>query len=98
MDEKERQEFSLEDILKEFGDEPEPAETVEEEVLPEEPAEEPAEAPEEVPAEAPPAMDGGSTIRFERIPGVVGKVNNAQHIDDEDEPYIPPQPEPSAEP
>ena len=115
VDEKELQEFSLEDIMKEFGSEPEPEEEppvmpVEEE-LPEKPEEEPVPEAEPIPEDMPslpvqeesepekePSAVTESTIRLDRIPRTVGKVNNAQHIDDEDEPYLPPQPEEKAEP
>nr|MBQ8245457.1 hypothetical protein [Oscillospiraceae bacterium] len=105
MDEKDLQEFSLEDIMKEFGSEPEPQEeqpaeeTTPEEVQPEEAYAEDA-PEEETPAEEPaqPEDMGGTTIRFEKIPDVVPTVRGAQHIDDEDDPILPPQPEEKAEP
>lgn len=104
MDEKENQAFSLEDIMREFGSEPEsqeaqpaeeqlPAEDLPvEEAPPEETPAEPDEAPEQ------PADMGGTTIRFEKIPDTVATVRNAQHIDDEDEPILPPEPEEKTEP
>ena len=111
MDEKERQEqeFTLEDILREFGSgmTEEPEIPVEEE-QPEQPqAEESREAAKEAPAEeaveeiseepeekAPQSAVTGDTIRLEKIPGLAGQVRNAQPIDDEDDaPILPEQPE-----
>lgn len=158
MDEKELQEFSLEDIIKEFGGDTEPegdvtpeevaaelAELLEETPLEEpteEPAEESTEEPTEAAAEEPvleiaeqpeeisleaaieetveevmesPAPEAeqpqsatsdtirletipDSTIRLDKMPQVKGQVRDAQHIDDEDEPILPPAPEEKAEP
>lgn len=100
MDEKELQEFSLDDIIKEFSDHPEdyeseqaaaeePAQPTAEEI-PEEPApeemqqEEPEQ--EEPEQEEPPAVSVTSdTIRLDKIPLARGQVRNAQRIDDEEE-------------
>ena len=61
MDERELQEFDLEDILKEFGDpEAQPEETPEEEVLAE------AEAPEAEPEQAEPTWDTGATVNWNK--------------------------------
>ena len=99
MDEKDTQEFSLEDIMKEFGTSEDPAAEATEEVLTKAPEKESKETPEE------PAAVSGDTIRIEpvisdtiRISPVTsdtirlgeldlpkGKVNNAQPII-EDEP------------
>ena len=93
MSENEKQEFTLEDILKEFGDEEqeireksaeEILSDVEREVLGEK---EPEEAPQEV---------AGDTIKFEKITDVKGTVRNAQRIDDEEE-TAEPEPEPEEE-
>ena len=91
MDEKDLQEFTLEDIMKEFGSQPEEEpQTVAdetEEIAVSEPEAEPAE--EEQPAVA---MD--ATIRLDAIPDTKGTVRNAEHIDDEDEvPELPVQEE-----
>ena len=91
MDERENlegmeQEFSLEDILKEFGDEP--VETPEEEAQAENREEEPEQ----------PAVTG-DTIRLERIPTEAhGQVRNAQIIEDEEEEVLPVPPEEKTEP
>ena len=96
MDEKDLQEFSLEDIMKEFGSEPEPQEEQPvEQIQPEEPLAEEA-VEEEAPAQ--PEDMGGTTIRFEKIPDVTPTVRGAQHIDDEDDPILPPEPEEKTEP
>ena len=123
----EEQEFTLEDILKEFGSDPaQPDPEADETELPEEDTEiaqpgeqvqpEPAaeeddsplaeetEAPseetdapsEEMDAPAEPVTD--ATIRLDKIPAAVGKVRNAQHIDDEDEPILPPEQQEGTEP
>lgn len=83
MDEKElqEQEFTLEDIMREFGADDredtavEPA--VEESRQPQAEAEEPEEKPQ--------TFVSGDTIRLEKIPDMAGQVHNAQPIDDEDE-------------
>lgn len=87
MDEKELQEeFSLEDILKEFGGDPE-EETPEQ--LPE------AETPEEesevkIYEGAQPLNEvTQDTIRLDQIPVAQGKVRNAQIIEDEDDEALP---------
>ena len=78
MDEMElEQEFTLEDIMKEFGgltEEPEAAEEAET-------AEQ--EQPEE--QEQPASMVTGDTIRLEKIPETVGQVRNARPITDEED-------------
>ncbi len=103
MTEKENQEFTLEDILKEFGDEnqevrEQTAEEIlgrlEEVILGEQAEEEPAPMEE-------PTLDSGDTVRFEKVTNLHGAVRNAQKIDDEDEDEAPvmtvPQ-EPGTEP
>ena len=90
MSENEKQDFTLEDILKEFGDE--------EYVIPEKTAEEilsdvekavlgeMTQEPEEAPQEEAAQEDvSGDTIKFEKVADVKGTVRNAQIIDDEDE-------------
>lgn len=98
MDEKEiqEQEFTLEDIMKEFSDapgEPEQMPAVEQSDAPEEePAAQPEEAPEEEtrePSSEPentPAAVSSDTIRLDRIPEAHGQVRNAAPITDEEEP------------
>lgn len=96
MDEKELQEFSLEDIMKEFG---EPGEEVEEktpeeilqavesEVLSQQ--EETQDVPSGDTVRFAPITDTGvtdATIRLDAIPEVKGKVNNAQPITEEEAP------------
>ena len=71
MDDKELQEFTLEDIIKEFG----------EGIIEEPPAEEAEAAPEE-PVKA---TVTDATIRLDKIPDTKGAVRNAQQIDDEEE-------------
>jgi len=98
MSENENQEFSLEDIIKEFSDH--------EQEIPERTSEEILEAVEgavlgkhgEQPEEEPqtPAADTGDTIRFEKITTPQAEVRNAMRIEDEEEEL--PQPEPGAEP
>ena len=99
MEEKENQEFTLEDILKEFGSidvQPDPDETEAE--LTEEVAQ-PEEEEQQSQEEEQPAQVTEATIRLDKIPdAVVGTVRNAEHIDDEDDPILPPVPEESAEP
>lgn len=100
MDEKEQQqEFSLEDILKEFGDENEqivektPEEilnAVEREVLGE-PFPVVEEEPEQEETQAPAVS--AQTVRFEKITDVRGTVRNAQPIADEEEEQVPVQAE-----
>lgn len=82
--EEELEEFDLEDILKEFGDEAEPvAERTAEEILSAVEEEVHRElAPEEEPAANVPA---GETIRFEKITDVKGTVRNAAPIEEEEE-------------
>ncbi len=82
MSEKENQDFTLEDILKEFGDE--------DQEIPEKSAEEIlGEVEKEVLGEQPepekPEESAGDTIQFEKITDVKGVVRNAQPIDDEEE-------------
>ncbi len=91
MDDKElqEQEFSLEDIMKEFG-----AATTE--TAPEEPIEEEEQLRTELPTqpEEHSGFAAGDTIRLEKIPDTAGTVRNAQPIDDEDEQILPvPEPE-----
>lgn len=85
MDEKDLQEFTLEDIMKEFGSQPEEEPQAVEEVS--ESTEVPA---TEIEAEAEteeeqPAVVTDATIRLDAIPDTKGTVRNAEHIDDEDE-------------
>lgn len=111
MEDKEVQEFSLEDIMKEFGGDPEQiAEKTPEEILSEVESQVLQEQGGEVPViptreepqpprEEPKADVSGDTVRFEKISDVRGEVRNAQHIDDEDEPpELPPAPEEKTEP
>ncbi len=92
MDEKEFQEFSLEDIIKEFSDAPEQTEeTVSEEI-----SQQVEEIAQEEPVAAPAVTE--ATIRLDRIPETKGLVRNAQPIDDEDEPLPQPQPQEETEP
>lgn len=80
MDEKELQEFSLEDILKEFG-EPQPEQE-------EAPALEEIEMPEELPEETveeTPAVNMEQTIRLDTTAFTHGQVRNAEKIEDEEE-------------
>ena len=107
--EEENQEFDLEAIMKEFGDEAEEVKEktpdeilseVEREVRREQGIEEAPAATEEAPEEAPeseaePTRDlSGDTVRFEAVADVKGVVRAAEHIDDED---TPPEPEPEEE-
>ena len=126
----EKQEFSLEDIMREFGAAPEepaedpiPAEPEAPVTEPEQPvAQEPPVAPEQIEEpvepeqpetepEATPKSEStvtsdtvrleripDATIRLDQVPDVKGIVRNAQPIDDEDEPVLPPQPEETTEP
>ena len=96
MDEQEIQEFSLEDIIKEFSDAPEGESQKEPELTEETPAEETEEeTAEETPAEASAQVEvpavTDATIRLDRIPDTQGKVRNAQLITDEEDeqPIIP---------
>lgn len=88
--EQEEQEFSLEDIMKEFGSS---GEEEQQEETPGQPEEEQAEKeqPEQEAKPEQPAAGAvtGDTVRFERIPGTVGTVRNAQPIDDEDDEIAP---------
>ncbi len=93
MDDKQSQEFNLEDIMKEFASD---SEDVQEMQPPEEVPEEPLEETlEETQAEETPDIE--ATIRFEKLPETVAQVRNAQHIEDEDTPVLPPEEE-STEP
>ena len=104
MDEQE-QAFTLEDIMKEFGDpaqeEPIPEEETapQEEAFQEEPTEEPDEATEEIPEEPgetqQDAFAAGDTIRMDVVKFGKGTVHNAQPVDDEVDaaPQIPVQEE-----
>lgn len=90
MDEKDLQEFTLEDIMKEFGSQSEE----EPQVVAEEPEEAVETEPEEVAEEEQPAVVTDATIRLDAIPDTKGTVRNAEHIDDEDEvPELPAQEE-----
>ena len=104
MDENELQEFTLEDILKEFGEDTDRVEektaqqiqqAVEEEIQQEQAAEQPAQVTGDTvrfqPVEGTGVTD--ATIRLEGIPNVKGKVTNAQIIDDEQEQENPVQEE-----
>lgn len=104
MEEKDQQafvpeeEFTLEDIMKEFGSAPEQSDTdIVEEALTEEEAV-PSVQPEELeePEQATPVTD--ATIRLDKIPQAVGTVRNAEHIEDEDESILPPEQETGSEP
>ena len=92
MSENENQDFTLEDILKEFGDEDqEIREKSAEEILSDV---EKAVLGEKDPEEAPQEEVSGDTIKFEKIADVKGTVRNAQPIDDEEEEEtLPPEPE-----
>jgi len=99
----EQQEFTLEDILKEFGSDPEQPETEENaeeipEEIPEEIAEEIAEEVTQIQQQPETTPVTDATIRLEKIPDAVGTVRNAERIDDEDEPIVPPVPEETTEP
>lgn len=102
MDEKDiveqEEEFSLDDIIKEFGDHPEEPEQNEMPELTDEAAEETAEETEEIPEEIPeepaeqeeapkPTADTVTfdTVRIEKIPDVQGKVRGAAPIEEEPE-------------
>ena len=98
MDERElqEQEFSLEDIMREFGghDDEETPEAIparspasEETAVPT-PAPEEAPAGEQTPVPEKPAVTG-DTVRLEKIPETVGQVRNAQPITDEGEEDVP---------
>ena len=86
MDEKDTQEFSLEDILKEFGDPENIAEEPSSETLPEQTLTE--EPEEETPA---PSQVTDETIRLDTISFTHGQVRNAQPILDEEEEIPAPQ-------
>ena len=93
MDEQElqEQEFSLEDIIREFSDAPQPEQ--EQEALAE-----PEASQEEIPEETPVPVTG-DTIRLEKIPVTQGKVRNAQPITEEEpEIFQPVVPEETTEP
>ncbi len=97
MDEQELQEFSLEDIIKEFSDAPDEdsPNALEDK---ENPQEEEA-AGEQVPAEAEKPVVTDATIRLDRIPDTQGQVRNAQPItDEEDEQPVMPVQEEKTEP
>lgn len=91
MEEKDQQEFTLEDILKEFGSDSAQPEVADEAL----PAEEIPEGQEETEQ---PGIVTDATIRLDRIPDAVGTVRNAEHIDDEEEPIVPPTQEEETEP
>ncbi len=83
----EEQEFSLEDIMREFGASAEEEPQEETPVQPEE--EQPEQAQKVQPEKTSTGAVTGDTVRFERIPGAVGTVRNAQRIDDEDDEIAP---------
>jgi len=94
------QEFTLDEIMKEFGSE-ESEPSSEETVLPDVAEETPVQ--EEPVSEEPPVQEasfvGGDTIRMDAVKFTTGEVHNAQPIDDEDEqPAAPIQPEEQTEP
>lgn len=98
MDEKELQEFSLDDIIKEFSDTPVEEQEAIAKVLaavPDMPEEESAEE-ESISEEQPAVID--ATIRFDAIADTHGQVHNAQPIDDEEDAAIPVAQEEKAEP
>ena len=88
MDEKDLQEFSLEDIIKEFSEAPQEIEETVSEEISEQVEQISKEAPE---PEAPAVTE--ATIRLDKIPETKGLVRNAQPIEDEeaDEPQEQPQ-------
>lgn len=95
MDEQElqEQEFSLDDIIREFGGEPAPEEPAEQEEAEVPAKEETVQEPEQ------PAPVTGDTIRLEKIPMAQGTVRNAKPITDEEpEPEIPAAPQETTEP
>ncbi len=85
MDEQERQEFSLEDIIREFSDAPLEREQEQQPAQEEQPAEEELPVKEETPAVT------DATIRLDKIPDTRGQVRNARQITDEEEdlPQVP---------
>ena len=89
MDEQELQEFTLEDILKEFGDQPEDVSEEIQEETPEVVEQEPAKP---IAEPVPEPMVTGDTIRMEAIRLPKGEVKNAVIIEDEE-----PEPEPEKE-
>lgn len=100
MEEKDQQEFTLEDILKEFGSDVQPDWDGQENENPEDASPKPEDAspePEDVVQPEETATVTDATVRLDKIPEAVGTVRNAQHIDDEDDPVIPVQEE-GAEP
>lgn len=103
MDEKElrEQEFSLEDIIKEFSDTPAEEQEAVSKLLQEEPAQEEAEPeqePEPETEEQSPTPVTDATIRLDKIPDTRGQVRNAQPITEEEEEQEPPQQEEKTEP
>jgi len=107
MDEKELQEFSLEDIMKEFSDHDTVVETEQSEIealeqLPEEPETE--ETPESLPEEEAPktavtsdTIRMSDTIRLNVVRHTKGEVHNAKPIEDEEEAPAEQQPEEKGE-
>ncbi len=99
MSEKELQEFSLEDILKEFGDDTkEVTEKTPEDILQEVEMEVRQEQEAALPEETvsidetvkfEPVGVTDATIRLEAIPEAKGKVDFAQRIEDEEEEFVP---------
>jgi len=101
VEDKELQEFDLEDIIKEFTEDPEAlAEVAETETEPQEISqEEISETAEEEPQQTPKAAVTSDTIRLDAIPLARGPVRNAQRIlDEEEEPEVTPEPEEKTEP
>ena len=80
MDEKDLQEFSLEDIIKEFSEAPLEAE----EAVSEQISEQVEQISQEEEAVQAPSVTE-ATIRLDRIPETKGLVRNAQPIEDEEE-------------
>ena len=83
MDEKEFQEFDLDDIIREFSDAPQEETQEQAEILPEENL--PEETQEETAGEQQTPVVTDATIRLDKIPDTRGTVRNAQPIDDEEE-------------
>ncbi len=88
MNEQELQEFTLEDIIKEFGDHPEPEETEPEDVLVVEPE------PEPEPAPVTDHVITSDTIRMDAIRLPKGEVRNAAPITEEEPEEFQPVQEP----
>ena len=99
MDEKDLQEFTLDEIMKEFSDQPETVPEVEIAQDMEESAEE-AVLDQEIFAQAAAAPIADEpmeqTIRLDAIDNVRGQVRNAQPVEEEVQEYAPQQPEKEA--